>query len=212
MSTVHSFTFNPFLENTYVVFDETGSCIIIDPGTHSREEQLALSEFIESNKLRVDKVINTHCHVDHVFGNEYATQTFKAGLYIHKEELPMLKAFKEICNMWGIAGDQSPDPAGFIEDGDTVVFGNTSLRVMLTPGHSPGSISFYCDRDDYIIAGDVLFQGGIGRTDLLGGNYDTLISSITNKLMLLNDKVIVYPGHGPPTTIGIERVSNPFIT
>ena len=211
MSTIHTFTFNPFQENTYVISDESKECIVVDPGCYSQEEKDQLAGFIQENDLKVQKLINTHCHVDHVFGNKFVSELYGVDLYIHLGELPVLAAYLEMGALFGIQGEPSPTPAGFLEEGEEVGFGNTKLKVILTPGHSPASISFYCEEDAYLIAGDVLFQGSIGRTDLPGGDFTTLINSIKNKLFTLPDSIIVYPGHGPYTTIGEEKRTNPFL-
>lgn len=212
MSIVHFFTFNPFQENTYVIYDETKECIIIDPGCINVKEQKILSEFIASKNLIPKRLINTHCHLDHVFGNAYIHRKFNLELEIHRGELPVLKAVPQICKLYGLPEPEtSPDPHRFIEDNDTISFGNTTLKALFTPGHSPASISFYEEKSGYIIAGDVLFYESIGRTDLPGGNLTTLLNSIREKLFILPDNVVVYPGHGDSTTIGHEKKYNPFL-
>ena len=205
-------TFNPFQENTYVVYDETGECVIIDPGCYEAHERIELSDFITDNNLRPVRLLNTHCHLDHVFGNQYVHKTWKLELEIHRGELPVLEAVPQICKFYGIPmGEASPAPGKFIEEGDEITFGNTQLEALFTPGHSPASLSFFGKKDGILIAGDVLFKESIGRTDLPGGDFDTLISSIKNKLFPLGDQVKVYPGHGPSRTIGYERLFNPFL-
>ena len=211
MSTVFYFTFNPFQENTFVIYDETKEAIIIDPGCHDSNEKDELVNWIQKQKLNVQMVLNTHCHIDHVFGNKYITEYFKTGLFIHQGEQPILDAYLDMGAMFGISGEPSPKPSGYLKEGEQIKFGNTRLDILFTPGHSPASISFYAPEDKYLIAGDVLFQGSIGRTDLPGGNYQTLIQSIKTQLLVLPDEVVVYPGHGPATTIGRERISNPFL-
>ena len=215
MAQVHYFSFSPFAENSYIIYDETKECIIIDPGCYTVEERQTLSDFIRSNALTPVRLINTHCHLDHVFGNRYVAETYQLALEIHEGELPVLEAAPMVAQMYGIPNvQQSPDadPDKFIQEGDVIEFGNTKLAVLFTPGHSPASVSFYCEEDGFLIGGDVLFQGSIGRTDLPGGDYDTLLQSIINQFMPLPDHVVVYSGHGNPTTIGAERRSNPFIT
>ncbi len=211
MSIVTSLTFNAFEENTYVIYDDTRQGIIVDPGCHSTEEENQLRDFINSKDLDIEKIVNTHCHVDHVFGNQYATKTFKAGLYIHSGELPVLQTYPQVARMYGLAVKPSPDPQGFLEEGNQLTFGETVLEILLTPGHSPASISFYNEEEGYIIGGDVLFRGSIGRTDLPGGDMDTLLDSIRKHFLSLPDDTVVYCGHGPSTTIGVERRSNPFL-
>lgn len=206
------FTFNPFQENTYVVYDETGECVIFDPGCYEAHERIELANFISENKLQPVRLINTHCHIDHVFGNKFVADTWSLELEIHKGELPVLEAVPQISQMYGIPmGQPSPAPGKFIEEGDVIEFGETRLEAIFTPGHSPASLSFYCPDGNFLIAGDVLFRESIGRTDLPGGNFETLIASIQNKLFPLGDDVKVFPGHGPSTTIGFERKHNPFL-
>ncbi|GJM31129.1 MAG: MBL fold hydrolase [Saprospiraceae bacterium] len=212
MSDVVGLTFNDFQENTYLVYDETGECVVFDPGCNSTQEEKALVAKIEMLKLKPVRLINTHCHIDHVFGNAFISDTYNLPLEIHRGELQVLEAVPQIAMMYGIAmRSKSPEPKRFIEEGDIISFGNTHLEAIFTPGHSPASLSFFCKESGFIIAGDVLFQGSIGRTDLPGGNYDTLISNIVKKLLPLGDDVKVYPGHGPATTIGVERKTNPFL-
>jgi len=212
MTQVHVFEFNPFAENTYIVYDETGECAIFDPGCYMAEERAALSRFVAEKSLRPVRLINTHCHLDHVFGNAFVARTWNLGLEIHHGEQTVLERFPQICQMYGIPhAEESPAATRFIEAGDVITFGNTRLEVLFTPGHSPGSISFYDRAHAYVIAGDVLFLESIGRTDLPGGDFETLISSIRTRLFTLPDETLVYPGHGPATTIRHEKESNPFL-
>ena len=212
MSHVVSFTFNPFQENTYIVYDATRECIIFDPGCYEKEEKDQLAKEIEQRNLRPVRLINTHCHIDHVFGNHFVSEKYNLPLEIHQGEEQVLTSVPVVANMYGIP---LPDPmveAGkYINEGDIIEFGNTKLEAIFTPGHSPASLSFYCKEDAYLIAGDVLFYGSIGRTDLPGGDHNTLITNIQQKLFPLGDNVKVYPGHGPSTTIGFEKQNNPFL-
>lgn len=208
---VSIFTFNGFQENTYVLYDETKECVIIDPGCNSKAEQETLASFITSNELKPIRLINTHCHIDHVLGNAYVTNTYKLELEAHKGEVPVLESCVMVANMYGIPYDPSPKIVKYIEEGDTIRFGNTDLDVLFTPGHSPASISFYHADQHILIAGDVLFQRSIGRTDLPGGNMETLLDNIRTKFWVLPDDTVVYPGHGPQTTIGEEKRENPFL-
>ena len=212
MAQVVQLTFNPFQENTFIVYDETGECVIFDPGCFDNAEQKTLSDKITELQLRPVRLINTHCHLDHVFGNKYVADTYQLGLEIHEEELSMLNAVPQICEMYGLPKPEpSPAPSSFLTPGEIVEFGTTTLEMFFTPGHSPGSISFYCREDKFVIAGDVLFYGSIGRTDLPGGDYDTLIRSIKTQLLPLGDDITVYSGHGPATRVGYERKNNPFL-
>lgn len=212
MTKVQVFEFNPFAENTYVVFDDTGACIIFDPGCYDFGERAALKNFIEENDLQPVRLINTHCHLDHVFGNAFVAKTWELGLEIHIGELPVLQRFPQVCQMYGIPfADAPPMPTRFIEAGETIEFGKSRLKALFTPGHSPASLSFYCSDEGFVIAGDVLFYESIGRTDLPGGDMNTLLKSIRDQLFALPDATLVYPGHGPTTTIRHEKEYNPFL-
>ena len=211
MINVHYFTFNGFQENTYVLYDNTKECVIIDPGCYSNEEQTTLTHFIKENELTPVKLLNTHCHIDHILGNNYVSSHYKIDLEIHENDLPTLRATPEYGHLYGFNVDQSPEPTTLLKDGDTVSFGNSKLEVRYAPGHSAGHVAFISHEDKFVIGGDILFQGSIGRTDLPGGDYDTLINSIKTKLLTLPEDYKVYSGHGPSTTIGFEKSSNPFL-
>ena len=212
MTQVACFEFNPFAENTYVVYDESGECAIFDPGCYTHEERTTLKNFVEKHHLRPVRLINTHCHLDHVFGNAFVADTWGLGLEIHVGELPVLQRFAQVCQMYGVPfSEESPAPSRFLEAGEVVEFGNTRLNVLFTPGHSPASISFYCPAAGFVLAGDVLFQESIGRTDLPGGNMDLLLHSIRTQLFTLPDETLVYAGHGHPTTVRHEKEYNPFL-
>lgn len=211
MVTIKSFPFNPFYENSYVLSDETGECVIIDPGCHNREEELELKSYIEKSNLRPVKLLNTHCHIDHVFGNPFVSETWKLPLEIHPLDLKVLESFPMVCEMYGFNGNIQPEPVLTLEEGKHVKFGNTTLEIFFTPGHSPGSVCLYNAKEKFAICGDVLFQGSIGRSDLPGGDHETLLKSIREKLFLWPDDVRIYSGHGSPTTIGVEKKTNPFV-
>lgn len=212
MAQIAVFEFSPFAENTYVVYDESGECIVIDPGCYTPEERARLRAFIVEQQLQVVRLINTHCHLDHVFGNNFVSKTWGVLPELHRGELPVLERFEAICQMYGIPdAEPSPEPAHFLMPGELLTFGQTSLHILYTPGHSPASLSFYCPADGFVLAGDVLFLESIGRTDLPGGNFDTLIQSIRTQLFTLPGETIVYPGHGPATTIRHEMEYNPFL-
>ncbi|MBK8515461.1 MAG: MBL fold metallo-hydrolase [Saprospiraceae bacterium] len=208
---IKSFTFNPFSENTYILFDDTKECIIIDPGCSDQSEQKVISEFISNKQLKPVKLINTHCHIDHILGNQFIANKYSLSLTAHKKEAPVLAFGTQTAMMYQIPYDTSPDIELFIDEGEEVMFGHSSLKVLFTPGHSPASISLLSLDDKILIAGDVLFQGSIGRTDLPGGNFETLTRVIKSKYFILPDDIIVYPGHGDPTTIGVEKRTNPFL-
>lgn len=210
MLQVRKFTFNPFMENTYVLYDETKNCVIIDPGCVEKEEENELTEFIQSNQLVVKQLINTHCHIDHVLGNAFVKRKFNVPLIIHPIEEPMLRAVKSYASNYGFFQYQDSTPDSFLNEGDQVIVGNQKLDVLFVPGHSPGHIALYDAATKILIGGDVLFENSIGRTDLPGGDYDTLINSIHQKFFTLPDDVTVYCGHGSETSIGFEKRTNPF--
>ncbi len=208
---VAKFTFNGFAENTYLLYDETKECAIIDPGCNNQEERNLLEAFISSNGLKPVLLLNTHCHIDHVLGNHFIHDRYKLPLTSHKGESKELAACEMVSSMYGIQYTKSPEISLFVDEGDVIRFGNTELDVLFTPGHSSSSVSFSHKASKQLMAGDVLFQGSIGRTDLPGGNFDTLIASIKSKFFPLEPDTIVYPGHGPSTSIKEEKASNPFL-
>jgi hydroxyacylglutathione hydrolase len=211
MITVQFFTFSPVAENTYVLYNENGEAIIIDPGCYFDEEKNKLAEFIETKQLDVVQLINTHCHLDHVFGNKWVSEKYGLELFIHPNEEQVLAFAPQSGKMWGLPFDNYTGKLHFLQEGDIVTLGEDELKVLLAPGHSPGSICFYCEKQKFVIGGDVLFNESIGRTDLPGGDHNTLLSSIRQQLFVLPDDVKVYPGHGTPTTIGHEKKYNPFL-
>lgn len=204
------FTFNDFQENTYVLYDDSNECMVIDPGMNNEIEQIQFQEFLIARGLTPTLLFNTHCHIDHVFGNQYIADKFNLPLVAHKGEQIVLDFVPKMADMYGLHYLGSPDIEKFVDDGDYVSFGNQQLKVLLTPGHSPASVSLYHKESETLIAGDVLFQNSIGRTDLPGGDHETLLNSVRNKFFTLPDSTRVYPGHGPSTTIGHEKKMNPF--
>lgn len=211
MIQIQSFTFSPIQENTYVLYDETGECVIIDPGCYDERERLILSEFIEEKRLKPVKLLNTHCHLDHIFGNGFVSGKYNLLPEFNKNDQKIFEAFAATCGLYGLNCDPSPPASKFLDEGDVIEFGNSSLEIVFTPGHSPGSITFYNKEQKFMIAGDVLFYGSIGRTDLPGGSFEVLMNSIKTKLFPLGDDFKVYSGHGPETNIGFERKNNPFL-
>lgn len=210
MRKLQVFTFNDIAENTYVLYNESGQGIIIDPGCYYREEQEELDDFITENQLTITQVLNTHCHVDHVLGNYYTTDRYKAPLLIPKGEEMVLKAVKTYASNYGFHHYHEAEPTGFLSEQTILTLGDEVIQILSVPGHSPDHVAFYLEKEKIVIGGDVLFRESIGRTDLPGGHYDTLIKSIHTKLFVLPDDVVVYPGHGPETTIGYEKKFNPF--
>ena len=211
MLTVQPFTFNPVQENTYVLYNEKGECCIIDPGCYFASEEKALTDFIEQANLKPVLLLNTHCHLDHIFGNRFVHKKYGLSLHLHSLEKPVLEYGPTSGQAWGLPFDNYDAELVFIDEGQTVRIGDEELEILFTPGHSPGSISFYSKAHKFVIAGDVLFQGSVGRTDLPGGNFTILEESIKTKLYTLPEDVIVHPGHGDSTTIGDEMKSNPFV-
>jgi glyoxylase-like metal-dependent hydrolase (beta-lactamase superfamily II) len=211
MLTIKSFVFSPVQENTYVLSDEKDACCIIDPGCYFGNERATLGEYIGEQGLTPKILLNTHCHLDHVFGNKFVYDTWDLPLHLHEKEKPVLDAAPAVGLSWGIPFENYRGELIYLKEGDQVFLGDNELRVLFLPGHSPGHIGFYCAGQGFVIGGDVLFRGSIGRTDLPGGDFDTLIHSIRTQLWPLPDEVIVYPGHGQPTTIGWEKRHNPFV-
>ncbi len=210
MINVHTFTFNAFQENTYLLVNELNEGIILDPGCYEQQECLELKNFIETNKINVKLLLNTHCHIDHVLGVEFVKRTFGVMLQTHQIEAQVLKAVETYADVYGFPKYEKTTIDSYLSEGDIIQFGIHSLKVLFTPGHSPGHIVFYSEKDGFVIGGDVLFKQSIGRTDLPGGDFDTLIRSIHTQLFTLPDNTVVYPGHGEPTKIGFEKNNNPY--
>ena len=211
--TVASFTFNAFSENTYLLIDEaTRECAVVDPGCYEPAEQQQLQRYIETQGLRVALLLNTHAHIDHVLGNQFVLATWPGTPFLlHPLDLPTLRAVPTYAANYGFPAYQSAEPTGELQAGQPVRLGDTELEVRFAPGHAPGHVVFYHAPTATVIGGDVLFQGSIGRTDLPGGDHDTLLRSIATELLTLPDATVVHPGHGPATTVGAERRSNPFL-
>lgn len=211
MLKIYKHTFNPFMENTYVVADDTKECVIIDPGCNNDKERNILKQTIEANGLKPVKLLNTHCHIDHFPGNKFVCDTYGLLPEFHEIELEVMKGALAYQTFFGFRIEESPAPANYLKGGDEVTFGNTTFAVLFVPGHSPGHLAFYSERDKAIFSGDVLFQGSVGRFDLPGASGDVLFQTLTEVMMKLPDDVTVYSGHGPETTIGEERHTNPFL-
>lgn len=206
---IHSFQFNAFQENTFLVWDENKNCLIIDPGCYSSAEQLEFSNFIQENNLKPIALLNTHAHIDHVLGNAFVFEKFNIDYYLHKEDLTTLNTVSTYAHLYGFDGYvPSPQPTHFFENNQKLSFGNIKFTVLHTPGHAPGHVIFHFEEDQFVINGDVLFQGSFGRVDLPGGNLETLKNSIFNILFKFPDETKVFCGHGPETTIGKEKKFN----
>lgn len=206
-------TCNPFAENTYILWDtETQDGVIFDPGCSDSQEEYELSSFILEQKIHVKAVINTHCHLDHVWGNPFVKENWGCPLYVPEHELALLRYAKKQGQSFGLVLPDQPEPDIIIKEEGHLEIGSLKLRSIFTPGHAPGEYCFLIKGTDFLIAGDVLFEEGIGRTDLPGGNHKMLLASIRERLFILPDSTIVFPGHGNPTTIGHEKVYNPFLT
>lgn len=211
MIQIKSFTFNPFAENTYVLHDESGEAVFIDPGNYERHEHDTLTGYVEANQLKPVAIINTHAHIDHVLGIAYLKRKYGISFSLHAIDEPLLKAVKSYAPNYGFAGFDEPEVDHYLEEGQTVTFGNSMLEVLHVPGHAPGHVAFVNHEQRFVIGGDVLFRQSIGRTDLPGGDYNTLLRSIRTKLFTLADDYTVYAGHMEPTTIGYEKKHNPFL-
>jgi hydroxyacylglutathione hydrolase len=208
---IKTFVFNPFQENTYLLSDDSGECMIIDAGCYFDEEFKQLFSYISSNKLKPVKLINTHAHIDHILGIPGISEYYNLVPEFHKEELYLVNGVFEQGKMFGTNLKSFPKVSFDLEETKELKFGHSQLKVIHVPGHSKGSVALANISDKFIITGDVLFKGSIGRTDLPGGDYNTLLNSITNKLLNFSDETVIFPGHGPSSTIGEEKASNFFL-
>jgi hydroxyacylglutathione hydrolase len=211
MIQIQKFTVNPFGVNSLVLFDVSKECIIIDPGFSNEEERKKLLDFVEAHQLKVVKLINTHCHIDHILGNRFVKETYKVNLYAHPKDQYNIDNADEAALFYGLPRPNSPSIDVELKEGEYIEFGQSKLKILFTPGHTQGHVCLYSEEDAFAICGDVLFQGSIGRTDLPGGDYDTLIHSIKTQLMILPDDTKVYSGHGEESSIGLERKFNPYL-
>jgi len=211
MLTIKSFEFSPIQENTYILYNEFNDCIIIDPGCYFDAEKEELIAFITDNKLTPKMLINTHCHLDHVFGNKFISEKYNLTLKIHENEKAVLAFAPTSGLMYNMPFDNYKGEFILLSAGDTISLGKDVLKVLLVPGHSPGSLAFYCAEDKFVISGDALFKNSVGRSDLPGGNHEQLIKSIKENLLALPDDTVVYSGHGPVTIVGDEKKNNPYL-
>ncbi len=211
MLKIKSFVFSPIEENTYLLYNEFGNCVIIDPGCYYDAEKEQLAQFIKQMGLTPQMLLNTHCHLDHVFGNKYVAETYKLNLQLHHKEKAVLDFAPTSGLMYNMPFDNYSGQFIYLKEGDKILLDKDELEIIEAPGHSPGHICFYCKAQNFLIGGDVLFNRSIGRTDLPGGDHQTLLNSIRQKLFVLPDETIVYSGHGAVTTIGEEKKENPFL-
>jgi len=209
MLKIKVFVFNPIMENTYLLYDETQEAVIIDCGASNEEEQKQIANFIKEKDLKLKRLLSTHIHFDHVLGNSFIYDTYNLKPEYHKAE-ESLSGFKKLNVLFSPIKYKNIDAGHFIEHEEEIVFGNTKLKALYTPGHSAGSLSYYCEKDECVFTGDTLFHNDIGRTDLLGGNHNVLINSIRTQLFTLPDNTVVYPGHSLSTTIEEEKLNNPY--
>lgn len=209
---VHKLTYNPFQENTYIVSDADKNCVIIDPGCYFREEREHFSTYIQKNGLHPLALLNTHGHIDHVMGNSFVKEKFSLDLYLHRDDLFLLEGAAQSAHLYGLHEfTPSPSPDQWLEDGQKINFEGISFEVILGPGHAPGHVAFYSPENKFVINGDILFRGSYGRVDLPGGNFEDLKKTITEKMFALPEDTLVYTGHGPETTIGDEKGTNPIL-
>ena len=206
---IQVFTFNGFRENTYVISGAGGTAIIVDPGCYDRAEQQELKEYISGHNLTVKAVWNTHCHIDHILGNAFACETYGVPLRAHKEELFTLSMAERSAQMYGLAAYvSSPQPTEWFEDNQEITIDDLHFKIIFGPGHCVGHVAFYNEAEQTLIGGDILFRGSFGRTDLPGGDMEVLKKTIHERMFTLPENTIVYPGHGPATTIGEEKRTN----
>jgi glyoxylase-like metal-dependent hydrolase (beta-lactamase superfamily II) len=206
---VETFTFNQFQENTFVVYDDNKQCVIIDPGCYERSEQQMLQGFISDNNLKPLALLNTHAHIDHILGNAFVQRTYDLDHYLHIDDLVTMRAVESYAHVYGFSGYEiSPEPTHIMQANGMLNFGGISFDVFCTPGHAPGHVVFYNEENQFVLNGDVLFNGSFGRVDLPGGDLEILKKSIHETLFQLPEETIVYCGHGAPTTIGKEKRSN----
>jgi hydroxyacylglutathione hydrolase len=211
MLQVKSFTNNPFSENTYVVYNDTKQAIIIDPGMYQPAEEKAVFDFIEHQQLQPTQIVNTHCHLDHVFGIHACIQRYNVPFSFHALEQQVYDWAAEAGMRYGVPVLHSPPATHYIDQTQRIQLGQDVLQILFTPGHSPGHICLYSAADNFVIAGDVIFESSIGRTDLPGGDFDTLIKSIHQQILTLPNETMIYSGHGPATSVGMERMNNPWV-
>ena len=211
MLTIHSFCFNAFQENTFVIYNEAKEAIIVDPGCYLKNEEAQLSNFIAENNLTPTLLLNTHCHLDHVFGNNFVSEKYGLTALFHAKEQAVIDRLPEGGARWGVPTEAYRGKVQYIQQDELIPFGKIHFKVLETPGHSPGSVCFYQAEEDFLIGGDLIFKDGVGRTDLPGSNPLDLIKSIQTQIFPLPETMTIYSGHGPATTWGREKKANPYI-
>ncbi|MEY4003514.1 MAG: hypothetical protein RIT07_1556 [Bacteroidota bacterium] len=207
----HCFEFSPFAENTYVLTGSEGHCLIVDPGCYGASEEIIITDYINTHKLTPVALLNTHAHIDHIFGNYYVKQKWNVPLYLSKLDIPLFERAESMAALWNLQYTPSPHPDEDLHPG-TLTIAGLELEVRHVPGHAPGHMVFIHHESKIVFCGDTLFQGSIGRTDLPGGNHEQLLQSIREQLFTLPDDFTLHCGHGPSTTVGHERVHNPFFS
>ena len=214
MLEVKGFVFSPFQENTYVISNAKGECCIVDPGCYFEEERNELKGYIDSKKLVPKYLLNTHCHLDHIFGAKFVYDTWGLVLQFHEADQVVLDNADKAAARWNTPFDLYEGPVHYLKEGEIIKVGDDAgdeFKILFVPGHSPGHIAYYNAAQEFVVSGDVLFKYGIGRYDLPGGSLNTLLNSIKTQLYTLPDQTQVLPGHGPVTTIGHEKVNNPYV-
>jgi hydroxyacylglutathione hydrolase len=208
---IQALTFNAFSENTYLVWDDTREAVIIDPGCSNYEERQVLQQFVEEKQLNIKYLLNTHAHIDHILGNDFVKKTYGVELYLHPNDRPIYEAAQSRSVFWGFGGYVHTEVDQWLAEGDVIRFGQSELHVILVPGHAPGHVAFVNEEERICLSGDVLFKMSVGRTDFELCNHDHLMDSIRHRLFALPDDTVVFPGHGPTTTIGFEKAHNPYV-
>jgi glyoxylase-like metal-dependent hydrolase (beta-lactamase superfamily II) len=211
MLQIHAFCFNAFQENTYILFNEHKEAIIVDPGCYLKNEQETLAGFIAAHELTPTLLLNTHCHLDHVFGNNFVSNKYGLTALLHEKEQVVLDRLPEAGAKWGVSTEAYTGPIQYIQQDQIIALGGDQFKVLETPGHSPGSVCFYNEKQDFLLGGDLIFMDGVGRTDLPGSNPLDLIHSIRTQIIPLPDSMTIYSGHGEATTWGREKLHNPYI-
>ena len=211
MVQVKQLVLNPFQENTYIVYDQTSEAVIIDAGCYSQSDVDEVKRYVNAKNLKVKYILTTHGHIDHILGIQSLKEIYKVESFAHADDLPLIETSPSHALMFGLMLDKAPSIDRTLKDGDKIPFGNTTIEIIHTPGHSKGGICLFLREQKILFSGDTLFKGSIGRTDLAGGSYEALIASIIHKSLPLGDDVVVYPGHGDSTTIEYERKNNPYL-